>query len=867
MNRANRKSKSGRRAHEKKRFPSGKDDSDTVANESDRECVDREVQTDENWDIIDENNADHHGNEFDQLCDHVTRSLAALHGALHDFWTWKDDMLRQALPSSVLLRLTLVAGKLYRTYCGMQSPLSQLMDLVRLYSKPWEKKSTVLKKLQDDCQIKQGRLNVALRKIELFSVEEQRMAQERRIMNWERLFTKVTNRNSHGRRWKFRIQLLKDKIAQGLPLLATKQVEYNDETVVTTINIRQSEGDERDEEADSIAAQRDSTFSPESFDMSITDEQKGHRRVHFAAEDDDSSDEVMSEELAALSMNSPSGSSDTTRGTGTRTPPAPPAPPITKVETVDAATWTHEKEYNKYLHVRVFRPTGFDDTDVYCTLALGPQLVTSRVFSLSTSLEDDKPVDQNAASLSSRTNSRLTSSRLSLASQSKSKLKSSSVTKIGYEKCDEFKFIVPPDDKTISIPSKDNEIKESFKSASPNFLASGSLSLLSTAAVAEKANTKFDAVNVAVHSNGPGRPMVAMTSIAIKMLSVEDYRESEEIPGEDSIDTVSYDATCLKGGGFGQINLACYWTHEERVRTKTRGTLTHSIESVIEGLGFVHAKTPPVLNSREVQVEDDFSEQVVPCETPEGYVKEDKLTEVIMKHAEEIELLQAEHKQQLDALTLMHQMQDESRWAVVQSETHSPSDSSGISQRKSQTKSKDNISVAPSKSKIQKQLQPHHLPVKLLGTSFPEDFLSRLEHFARESARRQEELTHRIRTEVAEVCEKQMASLHRLDTRARQRTEYSEVCLPALFMPTKTRNVFTPRAHSYFHPMGSMLRITQPPSVFKLPSIPGHIATLNLYNMGQEYVARGPDWLRQKQDDQGRQTMTPPPSNVNVTEL
>ena len=35
----------------------------------------------------------------------------------------------------------------------MQSPLSQLMDLVRLYSKPWEKKSTVLKKLQDDCQM------------------------------------------------------------------------------------------------------------------------------------------------------------------------------------------------------------------------------------------------------------------------------------------------------------------------------------------------------------------------------------------------------------------------------------------------------------------------------------------------------------------------------------------------------------------------------------------------------------------------------------------------------------------------------------------------------------------------------------------
>lgn len=49
-----------------------------------------------------------------------------------------------------------------------------------------------------------------------------------------------------------------------------------------------------------------------------------------------------------------------------------------------------------------------------------------------------------------------------------------------------------------------------------------------------------------------------------------------------------------------------------------------------------------------------------------------------------------------------------------------------------------------------------------------------------------------------------------------------DVSLPALFMPTvSSKNlVYTPRAHGYFHPPGSTdIRITQPPTVFKLPAL------------------------------------------------
>nr|VZI25925.1 unnamed protein product [Spirometra erinaceieuropaei] len=50
----------------------------------------------------------------------------------------------------------------------------------------------------------------------------------------------------------------------------------------------------------------------------------------------------------------------------------------------------------------------------------------------------------------------------------------------------------------------------------------------------------------------------------------------------------------------------------------------------------------------------------------------------------------------------------------------------------------------------------------------------------------------------------------------------SDACLPALFMPRRMAhgNLYNPRAHQYFHPLGStVVRLTQPPSMLQLPPI------------------------------------------------
>ena len=45
--------------------------------------------------------------------------------------------------------------------------------------------------------------------------QSKRIAKEKRIMNWEKLFAKLTVARGHGRRWKFLIHAFKKKADEG----------------------------------------------------------------------------------------------------------------------------------------------------------------------------------------------------------------------------------------------------------------------------------------------------------------------------------------------------------------------------------------------------------------------------------------------------------------------------------------------------------------------------------------------------------------------------------------------------------------------------------------------------------------------------
>lgn len=112
----------------------------------------------------------------------------------------------------------------------LQNPSNELIRMVRLYSTPWEEKSAALKKLHEDYNSKKEQLNIAIKKLQLIdahvssrhvmvqieliviefvSFQSKRIEKERRVMNWEKLFCRLTAKVGHGRRWKFHIDAFK----------------------------------------------------------------------------------------------------------------------------------------------------------------------------------------------------------------------------------------------------------------------------------------------------------------------------------------------------------------------------------------------------------------------------------------------------------------------------------------------------------------------------------------------------------------------------------------------------------------------------------------------------------------------------------
>jgi len=49
-------------------------------------------------------------------------------------------------------------------------------------------------------------------------------------------------------------------------------------------------------------------------------------------------------------------------------------------DTKDADVWTHEPQYEQFLHVRVFKPEGLDQKQICCKLSYGKQRHTTPIL-------------------------------------------------------------------------------------------------------------------------------------------------------------------------------------------------------------------------------------------------------------------------------------------------------------------------------------------------------------------------------------------------------------------------------------------------------------------------------------------------------
>ncbi|KAJ7365194.1 hypothetical protein OS493_007845 [Desmophyllum pertusum] len=137
--------------------------------------------------------------KFKTLCAGVQNCLALFQTSLFELLTIKDELLKHALPPSLLLKVALVTGKLFRS-CILHHGRQRVLQL---------------KKLHEDYENKQRQLNVALQKLVLVGIQSERLAQERKVLNWEKLFSKMMTSKAHGYRWKFLIESFKEKVKTG----------------------------------------------------------------------------------------------------------------------------------------------------------------------------------------------------------------------------------------------------------------------------------------------------------------------------------------------------------------------------------------------------------------------------------------------------------------------------------------------------------------------------------------------------------------------------------------------------------------------------------------------------------------------------
>jgi len=130
--------------------------------------------------------------------------------------------------------------------------------------------------------------------------------------------------------------------------------------------------------------------------------------------------------------------------------------------------------------------------------------------------------------------------------------------------------------------------------------------------------------------------------------------------------------------------------------------------------------------------------------------------------------------------------------------------------------------VPPPKPKLPKKplKQKSGKKQKVWGQNLPENFYERMEMFKEESSKYHQNLKEKINDEVGKEIEKKLASSNKLARSPKDATVSEDVCLPALYMPTKTRNLYTPKARSYFHAFGTYQdRLTQAPSILELPKL------------------------------------------------
>jgi hypothetical protein len=129
--------------------------------------------------------------KFENLVELVNTNFSEVQLTVQELLKLKDELLLNFLPPPLLFRIAVVFGNVYRAFSNLNTPVYEMLRLVKIFSAGWEKNAALLKKISDLHESKKQLLNIAIKRLANVDKKTKLFAKEKRIQNWEKLFVKL----------------------------------------------------------------------------------------------------------------------------------------------------------------------------------------------------------------------------------------------------------------------------------------------------------------------------------------------------------------------------------------------------------------------------------------------------------------------------------------------------------------------------------------------------------------------------------------------------------------------------------------------------------------------------------------------------
>ncbi|CAF0888724.1 unnamed protein product [Rotaria sordida] len=736
-------------------------------------------------------------NRFRILCDNVQNCFFHMDNSMFELLGLKDKLLRQSIPLNVSLHITLVLSRFYRAYSQTQIPIYELIRLVQLYSESFDMKCIPFKRLYDSNEINKRLLKIAFQRLTSMENNTKKYEEQKSINNWEKMYIHLVLPRSNIRKWKFRIKIFREKANLGYEHV----IEWLHQKIPRSSSEISSNSQISD---DQNTTDEISHIQKLPTDYGSDDYEIGSNNNNNNNNEDNPLNNTSNQELHQTEQKP----TVTTNDIEIQAQP----------DLDDQQTSTEDILSTKSLIMRIYRPIGILKTKFQCIIYAHGQIYKSNVFKFNKSNvsinENKKTVSRTIKSINSRTIKR---------SEVLTILNDNDINTIDREQNDEilipmpnvfkrrslFQTAIDPDAIKIDIFGDE-------KFCGSLILSSEDLHMLNLPNLYNSISSSL----IAIDDN------VSKTSLEKHQFNFDDISNKlyqswiSRTPHLFSIYNNKHES-------IGKLPLIMFWYNQIEQTHATKCTMTIPME--IE---------KPISKIIPIQ-ENEINEELISSIIDENNKSID--FELINDH---IETLKQSYENEIAKLHEDYQAEIY-RLINILNEISSKQSNQMIEISQSNENQAEMIQQDPLNINIRQRLRQNtrskvvmeHQPSPVYGKDLPKNFLDRYHMYLQRSITHRQQLIAKVEQETALANERQMEIQHRLHKSKENNECDDDLCLPAVFMPFRSGNVFNPRAYQFFHSIGSTNpRLTQPPSILKLPSVPSRSASvLNLFELSQRY--------------------------------